>query len=193
MPKAPCTPTQNHHIESPIWDCSITAVEAFFSDEPDKGDMLHACIERESWTGKKWPSNNIEGSSGATQKCSIFTTTDIERMIDNIPSASTTCRVSRVLTRNDTSRKIDKVTVCSVRVWYNDAAMFVDWCQTIHYINLQATTARRSAFLLFDNRDESDWHSWRRGDFILSTAEIKSIAKVCGTLWLAGLKLSDMR
>jgi hypothetical protein len=154
MPKAPCTPTQDHHIESPIWDCSITAVEAFFSDEPDKGDMLHACIERESWTGKKWRSNNIEGSSGATQQCSIFTTTDIERMIDNIPSASTTCRVSRVLTRH-TSRKIDKVMVCSVRVWYNDAAMFVD-------------------------RDESDWHSWRRGDFILSTAEIKSMLKYVG-------------
>jgi hypothetical protein len=152
MPKLPCTPTQDHHIASPIWDCSISAVEAFFSDEPEEGDMLHACIERESWTGRKWRFNDNQGSSNDMQKCSIFTTKDIERMIDNIPSAPTSHRVSRVLTRHDTSHKIDKVTVVSVRVWYNDAAMFVD-------------------------RDKLDWHSWRRGDFILSTGEIKSMLK----------------
>ena len=155
MPRSPCTLTQDHPIASPIWECSISAVEAFFADEPEEGGILHACIERESWTGKKWRSKDDQGSSGATQKCSVFTTKDIERMIDNIPSASVTSRVSRVLTRHDTSHKIDKVTVCSVRVWYNDAAMFVD-------------------------RDESDWHSWRRGDFLLSTGEIKSMLKYVG-------------
>lgn len=140
MPRTSGTPSQRNDISSPIWDCSITAVEAFFYDKPEKGEVLHACIEQESWTGSKWTAGG--------------------KLIDNTSSASKGNGASRILARRDTSHNVQQAVVCSVRVYYNRTHMFLD-------------------------RDEDDWHSWRRGDFVLSTREVKNMLAFLGPcIWL---------
>lgn len=154
--ESPCTPTKEHHISSPIWDCSITVIEAFLSDNSGEEYSIHACIERLSsnLTSGLWSTH--VAVPGTTETETVYTTEDIKRMIDNNPAAPEARRASRMATRRKASRYIHQADVRSVRVRYNDFHMFLD-------------------------RDERERNHWSRGSFHLTTAQIKSILSFEGS------------
>jgi hypothetical protein len=118
--RSPYTPTEEHPISSPIWDCSITAIEVFFLEESGETNSVHACIERMSSTRT---SADIPGTAeGGT----AYTAEDIKRMIDNDPGSSKGGRAFRGSTRRRVSYCAPRVDVCSVRVRYNNIHMFLD-------------------------------------------------------------------
>jgi hypothetical protein len=79
-----------------------------------------------------------------------YTTEDIKHMIDNNPATSIANHTSRLASRRKSSKYTHQADVCSVRVRYDDVHMFLD-------------------------RDNKERNHWSKGDFCLSTAQIKSI------------------
>lgn len=128
---SPSTPTQDHDISSPIWDCCITAVEVLFPGTPPDGDPVHACIEYDPsvclWT-------TYIAVPGGQEAYTTYTKEDIKSMLDHDPTASE----SRGRTRGINSRrKRCEGRVCSVRVRYKNMEVFLDrdekephhWCR----------------------------------------------------------------
>ncbi|KAH7061824.1 hypothetical protein BKA63DRAFT_196277 [Paraphoma chrysanthemicola] len=154
--ESPCTPMREHPITSPIWDCSITMIEAFFPEESDKASTVHACIERMPSACALGLWSSSVASPDADKAGTVYTTEEIQKMIDN-PIQSKAGRRHRESERNEKSQHLQQADVCSVRVRYNDVHMFLD-------------------------RDTKERSHWSNGDFHLSTAQIKSIL-VSGECW----------
>lgn len=131
------TPVEEHHISSPIWECSIQAIEVFFPEDEGEIEWMPVCIERISPL-EVWYSDPDACCTDAFVK--LYTTKDIKEMIGNNRNASKEHR--RYSTRRSTSYHADEGYVCSVRVWYGSKQMFLDRgeAETNHWSREALTT-----------------------------------------------------
>lgn len=106
-----------HDIDSPFWNCTITAIEIFYSNEDANNDSIHGLIEKESDSSEQW----LLYTEGNTR---YYTTDEVIDMISNDPNPRPSS--TRRMIRYRPSRRTNTEVVYSVRLKYNKVQFFVD-------------------------------------------------------------------
>ncbi|KAH3938458.1 hypothetical protein HBH53_257620 [Parastagonospora nodorum] len=139
-----------HALDSPVWEITITGIEVFYPGETVDSPLVHALIVQDSQRANEWGSVCPISVPGIAERWPGYSPADIKHMIANTSALTTATSSSRASRRLVKHEKVDKATVCSVRVKYNDKHMFLD-------------------------RKESQWYSLSGEKPVLSTAEILAI------------------
>jgi hypothetical protein len=143
----PCKDITKHSLESPIWDVTITAIEVFYPGETVESPLSHALIVEDPLVAGEWGPMGPVKIPGTTDSWPRYSTKNIKDMV-KIPSTLSTAYTSRRLSeRRFKDPQVDNAMVCSVRVRYDKAVMFLE-------------------------RDGSTWLSSNGGGPVLTTEQI---------------------
>jgi hypothetical protein len=142
-----CKDVTEHPLESPIWDVIITGIEVFYPGETVESPLSHALIVEDPLVTGEWGPIAPVKIPGTTNSWPRYSTKNIKDMV-KIPSTLSTAYSSRRLSdRRSKHPQVDNAMVCSVRVRYDKAAMFLE-------------------------RDDSTWLSSNGGGPVLTTEQI---------------------
>jgi hypothetical protein len=140
-------------LHSPIWDCSVDAVEVFYASDNShtpQDSLIHALIVRSPSTAKAWRCDTRLALPGTGESCPTYTTEEIRKLISNPPLALADGCAGRASSRRAAADATRCAAVYSVRVSYNGRRLFLD-------------------------RDERDWHSWSQPDLVFSTMQVQDV------------------
>jgi hypothetical protein len=139
-----------HHPASPIWDVTITAIEAFYPGEKAQDPISHALIVRIPCLRNEWGTITYVNIPGTRDQWPRYSTSDIKQMVMNLSDIAGNLYSTRASSRLKQCERVEQATVSSVRVQYNGKHMFLD-------------------------RDGTCWRSTRNDGLVLSTADVIAV------------------